>query len=77
MDILIHFRNLYPNLAPAAKIFYVVGNSKFYGTLVPVEQIYAHILAQTGFEDVKIETLRKRNSKKELFEYVVSARKPD
>jgi len=76
VDVVIHLRNLLPTLVSGARVFYIVGNSKFYGTLVPVEEIYAHLLTQTGFEDVKVEILRKRNSKKELFEYVVSARKP-
>lgn len=76
VDSLIHLQNLLPVLSPSARVFYVVGNSKFYNTLVPVDQIYAHLLADVGFIDVRIDTLRKRNSKKELFEYVVSARKP-
>ncbi len=75
-DISLHFAGLYNVLAPEARIFYVVGNSKFYETLVPVEAIYASLLQQNGFVNVAIETLRKRNSKKELLEFVVSARKP-
>jgi hypothetical protein len=71
-----HFENLYPILKPNAKIFYIVGNSKFYDTLVPTESLYADMMRQSGFVDVAIETIRKRNSKKELFEYLVSARKP-
>lgn len=76
VDIAEHIRNLLPTLAPGARLFYIVGNSKFYHTLIPVEQIYAHLLGQLGCEEITVETLRKRNSKKELFEYVVSARKP-
>jgi len=60
----------------AAEGFYIVGNSKFYGTIVPVEEIYASLLKQTGFEKTKIEVLRRRNSKKELKESVVSAVRP-
>jgi hypothetical protein len=60
-------------LSPGAKVFYIVGNSKFYDTLVPVEQIYASLLTQCGFRNATSEILRKRNSKKELFEFVVSA----
>lgn len=75
-DMSLHFENVYPILKPNAKIFYIVGNSKFYDTLVPTEQLYADMMRQSGFVSVGIETIRKRNSKKELFEYLVSARKP-
>jgi hypothetical protein len=75
-DISIHLASLYNVLTADAKVFYVVGNSKFYDTLVPVETIYAGLLQQHGFVDTAIATLRKRNSKKELIEFIVSARKP-
>lgn len=75
-DISLHIDSLYPALSPGAKVFYVVGNSTFYGILVPTEQLYAHLLEQKGFTDVEIQVLRKRNSKNELFEFLVSASKP-
>jgi len=75
IDISLHLESLHKVLELNAKIFYIVGNSKFYDTLVPVENIYASILENTGFTDTKVETLRKRNSKKELFEFIVSAHK--
>jgi hypothetical protein len=56
-------------------VFYIVGNSKFYDALVPVEAIYASLLKHHGFSDVEIEVLRKRNSKKELLEFIVSGKK--
>jgi hypothetical protein len=74
-DISVHLASLYKALTADARVFYVVGNSKFYDTLVPVEAIYANLLQQNGFVDTTIATLRKRNSKKELMEFVVSARK--
>lgn len=76
LDISTHLASVYNVLTADAKVFYVVGNSKFYDTLVPVEAIYANLLQQHGFVDTAIATLRKRNSKKELIEFVVSARKP-
>lgn len=76
VDILAHFKSLYETLTPKAKVYYIVGNSKFYDTLVPVEQIYQSILEQTGFINTKSVILRKRNSKKELWEMVVTATKP-
>jgi hypothetical protein len=75
-DIQLHLQNLPRVLASGATVFYVVGNSKFYDTLIPTEQLYAWLLAESGFKDIRVETLRKRNSKKELFEFIVSAEKP-
>ncbi len=76
VDAFEHIQSLYIILSEGANVFYIVGNSKFYDVLVPVDRIYAHLFTAAGFDDVKIEVLRKRNSKKELFEYVVSAKKP-
>lgn len=73
VDMVTHLKSLSCILTPGAKVFYVVGNSKFYDTLVPVERIYESLLAQCGFKNVKSDLLRKRNSKKELYEFVVSA----
>jgi len=76
VDILAHLKSLYCTLSPGAKVFYIVGNSRFYDTLVPVELIYAYLLEACGFVDTEVELIRKRSSKKELFEFIVSARKP-
>jgi hypothetical protein len=76
-DIQVHLRSLRRVVAPGARCYYVVGNSKFYGTLLPVEEIYAALFRDAGFDHCRIETLRKRNSKKELFEYVVYAEASD
>ncbi len=74
-DMAQHLQSVYKALAPGGRVFYIVGNSRFYETLVPVEQIYAALLEATGFTDVEVQCLRKRNSKKELFEFQVSAEK--
>ena len=76
VDTVAHLTSLSRVLSPGAKIFYIVGNSKFYDTLIPVEQIYASLLTQCGFRHAASRILRKRNSKKELFEFVVSAEWP-
>ena len=73
-DTVQHIRSLKRVLAPGAQVFYVVGNSRFYDVLVPTEQIYRAIFQAEGFQEVRVQTIRKRTSKKELFEYVVSAR---
>lgn len=77
VDIAAHIRSLYPALISSGRVYYVVGNSKFYNTLVPVEEIYASILEYYGFANIQIENIRKRNSKKELYEFIVSAYKPE
>lgn len=74
VDMAKHFAELRAILKPGAKLHYIVGNSTFYGELVSVEKIYAHIMTQFGFTDINIQPIRKRNSKKELFEFDVSAR---
>jgi hypothetical protein len=73
-DMWAHFRGLPPLLAPGAEVHYVVGNSTFYGVLLPVEQIYAEMLERLGFAAIECRSIRKRNSKKELIEFDVTAR---
>jgi hypothetical protein len=73
-DIDDHVAELVAVLAPGATVHYIVGNSKFYDVLVPVERIYAALFARHGLGDVHIETIRKRSSKRELFEFLVTAR---
>ncbi|MEW6211334.1 MAG: hypothetical protein AB1631_23415 [Acidobacteriota bacterium] len=73
VDMLSHLESARGAVAAGGKVFYIVGNSKFYDTIVPVEEIYASLLKQAGFEKTEIQALRKRNSKKELRESVVSA----
>lgn len=62
-------------MTPGAKVHYIVGNSTFYGVLVPVEVLFRDMLHEAGFEDTKISTIRKRNSKKELYEYDIHGRR--
>lgn len=68
-----HFRSLRRVLVRGARVHYVVGNSKFYDTVLPTESIYEELLLSNGFADAEVEVTRKRNSKKELYEFVVSA----
>jgi hypothetical protein len=60
-------------VAPGARVHYVVGNSKFYEVLLPAQEIFAAIFESVGFTDCRIASLRKRTSKRELFEYLVEA----
>ncbi len=76
LDMARHCRGLFRSVAPGGAIHYIVGNSKFYDVLLPVEEIFAALFEAAGFTNAKIQSTRKRTSKKELFEFVVSARKP-
>ena len=69
-----HFSSLVPVLSKGSELHYIVGNSTFYGVLLSVERLYAAMLERLGFEDVEYRVIRKRNSKKELLEFDVSAR---
>ena len=74
VDMADHFFGLRKLLNPGARLHYIVGNSTFYGVLLPVEEYYADMLNRFGFTEVNIRSIRKRNSKKELVEFDVSAR---
>ena len=69
-----HLASLRRALRRNASVHYIIGNSSFYGTLIPSERIYASLMKKYGFEDVNVRPIRKRNSKKELVEFEVSAR---
>ncbi|HEY2330116.1 MAG TPA: SAM-dependent methyltransferase, partial [Verrucomicrobiae bacterium] len=71
-DCILHFRSLAKVLKKGAVAHYIVGNSKFYDVMVHTELIYADIMRHNGFSNVRVENIRKRSSKKELFEFVVS-----
>ena len=73
-DMWAHFNSLTSVLSNGSEVHYIVGNSMFYGVLLPVEQLYAVMLERLGFEGIQCQPIRKRNSKKELFEFDVSAR---
>jgi hypothetical protein len=73
-DMWSHFSHLTSLLRRGAELHYIVGNSTFYGTLVPTELFYAEMLTALGFSEIECRPIRKRNSKKELVEFDVVAR---
>ncbi|HET7544559.1 MAG TPA: hypothetical protein VFK05_32035 [Polyangiaceae bacterium] len=75
VDMLEHAKSLSSVIADAGELHYVVGNSKFFDVLLPVERIFAQIFELSGFHRTRITTLRKRTSKPELYEFLVSATK--
>jgi hypothetical protein len=72
-DMWTHFSGLTLILNRGAEIHYIVGNSTFYGVLLPVEKLYSEMLRKQGFTNIQCRTIRKRNSKKALIEFDVSA----
>lgn len=72
-DMHLHFHNLKSILNKGAVLSYIVGNSSFYGVQVHTEKLLEDSLNYLGFTNVGSKAIRKRNSKKELFEYCVYA----
>jgi hypothetical protein len=68
-----HVASVAQVLARGGRAHYVVGNSKFFDVVVPAEKLFADLFSAHGFVHVKTRVLRRRTSKKELFEYLVSA----
>jgi len=75
-DMVLHIDEVFAVTRSEASIHYIVGNSKFYDVVVPVEEIFAAMFEDRGFVDVTVRPIRKRTSKKELYEFIVSARRP-
>ena len=75
-DMLAHFRQAFRVLRTGGRATYIVGNSTFYGQVVPTETWYADLLKRVGFADVSVTAIRKRNSNKKLFEYSVESVRP-
>lgn len=73
-DVWAHLSELPKILARGAELHYIVGNSTFYGTIVPTERLYAEMLSALGFTEIECKPIRKRNSKRELIEFDVIAR---
>jgi hypothetical protein len=72
-DMALHLASLRRVLRRGGAAHFVVGNSKFYDVVVPVERLLAEQFEANGFRQVSVSTLRKRSSKKELYEYLISA----
>jgi DNA methylase len=70
-----HVQGVAQVLASGAEAHYVVGNSKFFDVVVPAEKLFADLFAGHGFVEVRTRVLRRRTSKKELFEYLVSVKR--
>lgn len=65
-----------PLVRAGGRLVYVVGNSTFFGHEVPVQDHLAAMLRALGARDVTVTAIRKRSSKKELYEYEVTGLAP-
>ncbi len=74
-DMAQHVQGVARVLARGGQAHYVVGNSKFFDVVVPAEKLFADLFAGHGLVEVRTRVLRRRTSKKELFEYLVSAKR--
>ncbi len=72
-DMWSHIRDVADLISVGGTLHYVVGNSTFYDVLVPVERLFSDMLTEAGFRQARITRIRKRNSKKELYEFDVTA----
>jgi hypothetical protein len=75
-DMWSHFQSAYKHVRSGGTATYIIGNSTFYGHVVPAERWYAMLLREAGFADVSVTNIRKRNSNKHLYEYDVSGVRP-
>ena len=72
-DMYLHFSSLREHLLPKASINYILGNSSFYGNFVNTDIIIKKILEELDYHNINSKILRKRNSKSNLYEYLISA----
>ena len=60
-------------MTPKARCFSIASHAKFYDTRLPVEGIDVALFKNASFRNVGRKAIRKGNSKKGLFEYIVRA----
>lgn len=72
-DMFAHFQAAARTVKPGGSAHYIVGNSTFYGHIVPAERLYCDQLLAAGFRRADARAIRKRNSKKELIEFHIVA----
>jgi hypothetical protein len=75
-DMAAHFTAAFQHVRSGGTASYIIGNSTFYGHVVPAEHWYAVLLEAAGFAGVQTTVIRKRNSNLALYEYDVTAQRP-
>lgn len=74
-DIYTHAGEIAKVCTKHARLAYVIGNSMFYNHPLPSDEILAGIFVHFGFELERIDKMRRRQSKKGLYESVVFMRR--
>ncbi|HEY2409164.1 MAG TPA: hypothetical protein VGI10_24330 [Polyangiaceae bacterium] len=72
-DMFSHFQTAAKLVRAGGTAHYIVGNSTFYGELVPADRLYVDQLKKAGFRKANARAIRKRNSKRQLIEFHVIA----
>lgn len=70
-DMWLHFQAITAKVKVGGSVSYIIGNSTFYGHVVPAQEWYAAMLKELGYANIAVDTIRKRNSNKALYEYDV------
>lgn len=73
-DMHLHLKSLRSILNDDASLHYIVGNSTFFGNMVDTPTLLAASMRTLGYSDIHSEIIRKRNCKKSLYEYCLSAK---
>ena len=74
-DMRLHLSAVHDGLKSKGRVFYIIGNSSFYGITVPAERIYVDLMKDIGFINTDFRIVRKRNCKKQLYEFIFTAKK--
>ena len=72
-DMYLHLYNLRSHLKKDAHLYYILGNSTFYGNVVNTDEWILTIIRDLGYHNVQSKIIRKRNSKSQLYEYLIEA----
>ena len=72
-DMYSHLVTLCKSLNHSTKLNYIVGNSSFYGNFVDTEKILSESMHKIGYKRIQIQNIRRRNTKKGLYEFNVKA----
>jgi hypothetical protein len=72
-DMFRHFQAAANLVKKGGSAHYIIGNASFYGHIVPAERLYCDQLLKTGWKRAEARAIRKRSSKKALFEFHVIA----
>ncbi|WRH66725.1 MAG: DNA methyltransferase [Planktothrix sp. GU0601_MAG3] len=75
-DIHLHLSSLRSILKAQATLYYIIGNSNFFGNTVDTASILSESMEMLGYKQINSEIIRKRNCNKALYEYCVSATRP-